>query len=235
MRASRLTCLSRLAEFYERAGYVKTLNGTEGSRHDHRRCLARRAPTSPSLSPRTPSASPAASGRWISPWPMPATIPAINWNDSYSEYVGDLGGWYYDNVGHDFMTCREQLCAILLLQENNLMEIVKLIGADVLPDDQKLDHRDRPRHPRRLPAAERFPRRGYLCAAGKAAEDDGNHSVSVRQVRTRSSPSRCRSAVCWLPACLTSWCKMKYDRAQRRLDQCWTIAARSHRCQARPP
>ena len=63
--------------------------------------------------------------------------PAINWNDSYSEYLGDLGGWYYDNVGHDFMSCRERI-ANLLLQENNLMQIVKLIGSDVLPDDQKL-------------------------------------------------------------------------------------------------
>ena len=51
--------------------------------------------------------------------------------------MGDLGGWYYDHVGHDFMSCRERI-ANLLLQENNLMQIVKLIGSDVLPDDQKL-------------------------------------------------------------------------------------------------
>ena len=63
--------------------------------------------------------------------------PAINWNTSYSEYLGDLSPWYYDNVGPDFMQCRERIAG-LLLQETSLMEIVKLIGSDVLPDDQKL-------------------------------------------------------------------------------------------------
>ena len=63
--------------------------------------------------------------------------PAVNWNDSYSEYVGDLSGWYRKNVGEDFTDCRSRISA-LLQEENALMEIVKLIGADVLPDDQKL-------------------------------------------------------------------------------------------------
>ena len=63
--------------------------------------------------------------------------PAINWNTSYTEYLTDLAPWYYDNVGPDFLSCREQI-ASLLLQETSLMEIVKLIGSDVLPDDQKL-------------------------------------------------------------------------------------------------
>ena len=63
--------------------------------------------------------------------------PAINWTLSYSEYTGDLANWYRDNVSPDFMKYREELCS-LLLEENSLMEIVKLIGADVLPDDQKL-------------------------------------------------------------------------------------------------
>ena len=65
---------SRLAEFYERAGYVRTLNGTEGS-VSVIGAVSPQATTSPSLSPRTRSASPAASGRWISRWPTPATIP----------------------------------------------------------------------------------------------------------------------------------------------------------------
>src|SRR5699024_8002338 len=63
--------------------------------------------------------------------------PAINWNTSYTEYITDLAPWYYDNVGPDFLSCREQI-ASLLLQETSLMEIVKLIGSDVLPDDQTL-------------------------------------------------------------------------------------------------
>ena len=63
--------------------------------------------------------------------------PAINWNDSYSEYLGDLSAWYREHVGEDFVSCRNRI-ARLLQEENQLMEIVKLIGADVLPDDQKL-------------------------------------------------------------------------------------------------
>ena len=63
--------------------------------------------------------------------------PAINWNDSYSEYSDDLAEYYYKNVDRDFLSCRQRITS-MLSEENKLMEIVKLIGADVLPDDQKL-------------------------------------------------------------------------------------------------
>ena len=63
--------------------------------------------------------------------------PAINWNTSYSEYVDTLNRWYSANVGREFMADRQRI-ATLLHEENDLMEIVKLIGSDVLPDDQKL-------------------------------------------------------------------------------------------------
>lgn len=63
--------------------------------------------------------------------------PAINWITSYSEYVDDFTDYYKKNVGEDFLECRQKI-SNLLLEENKLMEIVKLIGADVLPDDQKL-------------------------------------------------------------------------------------------------
>ena len=64
-------------------------------------------------------------------------FPAINWLTSYSEYVDDFTEYYEKNVGEDFLTVRQEINS-LLLEENKLMEIVKLIGADVLPDDQKL-------------------------------------------------------------------------------------------------
>ena len=64
-------------------------------------------------------------------------FPAIHWLTSYSEYLVDLAPWYAKNVGSDFVDRRAQLVAILN-QESSLMEIVKLIGSDVLPDDQKL-------------------------------------------------------------------------------------------------
>ena len=64
-------------------------------------------------------------------------FPAIQWLDSYSEYVNDLSPWFTTNVDKKFVDDRNQFIAILN-QEHSLMEIVKLIGSDVLPDDQKL-------------------------------------------------------------------------------------------------
>ncbi len=63
--------------------------------------------------------------------------PAINWLTSYTEYLHDLEGWYVANAGTDFVACRNELLHILTT-ESRLNEIVKLIGSDVLPDDQKL-------------------------------------------------------------------------------------------------
>ena len=63
--------------------------------------------------------------------------PAINWLTSYTEYLNDLEGWYGANAGADFIPCRNELLNILTT-ESRLNEIVKLIGSDVLPDDQKL-------------------------------------------------------------------------------------------------
>ena len=63
--------------------------------------------------------------------------PAIHWLTSYSEYTSDLAQWYNANVDERFMEYRGKLLAILN-QESSLMEIVKLIGSDVLPEDQKL-------------------------------------------------------------------------------------------------
>ena len=63
--------------------------------------------------------------------------PAINWMTSYSEYFTDLDPWFEKNLGREFIEYRSKINAILQ-EENKLMEIVKLIGADVLPDDQKL-------------------------------------------------------------------------------------------------
>ena len=127
---------SRLAEFYERAGYVKTLSGGEGSVS----VIGAVSPQGNDFSePVTQNTKRFTRCFWALDKSLAYArhYPAINWNDSYSEYLGDLSDWYYDNVGRDFMTCRERI-ANLLLQESSLMQIVKLIGTDVLPDDQKL-------------------------------------------------------------------------------------------------
>ena len=127
---------SRLAEFYERAGYFKTLGGEEGSVS----VIGAVSPQGNDFSePVTQNTKRFTRCFWALDKSLAYArhYPAINWNDSYSEYLGDLSEWYYDNVGTDFMQCRSRL-ADLLLQETNLMQIVKLIGSDVLPDDQKL-------------------------------------------------------------------------------------------------
>ena len=127
---------SRLAAFYERAGYVRTLAGAEGSVS----VIGAVSPQGNDFSePVTQNTKRFTRCFWALDKSLAYArhYPAINWNDSYSEYLGDLSEWYYDNVGPDFTACRSRL-ADLLLQENSLMQIVKLIGSDVLPDDQKL-------------------------------------------------------------------------------------------------
>lgn len=127
---------SRLSEFYERSGYTENLNGTKGS-------ITLIGAVSPQGSDFSEPVTQNTKRFTRCFWALDKSLayarhyPAINWTLSYSEYTGDLANWYRDNVSPDFMKYREELCS-LLLEENSLMEIVKLIGADVLPDDQKL-------------------------------------------------------------------------------------------------
>lgn len=127
---------SRLSEFYERTGYMETLCGEEGS-------ITVIGAVSPQGSDFSEPVTQNTKRFTRCFWALDKSLayarhyPAINWNDSYSEYINDLTPWYESHVGKAFMACREELCGILL-EENRLMEIVKLIGADVLPDDQKL-------------------------------------------------------------------------------------------------
>lgn len=127
---------SRLSEFYERAGYVETLNGLEGS-------ISVIGAVSPQGSDFSEPVTQNTKRFTRCFWALDKSLayarhyPAINWNDSYSEYFAELAPWYNSNVGSDFTACRNEIAA-LLAEETSLMEIVKLIGSDVLPDDQKL-------------------------------------------------------------------------------------------------
>ncbi|MBQ4313633.1 MAG: V-type ATP synthase subunit A [Clostridia bacterium] len=127
---------SRLSEFYERAGLCKTLCGEEGS-------VTIIGAVSPQGSDFSEPVTQNTRRFTRCFWALDKSLayarhyPAINWLNSYSEYTGDLERWYDTNVGSEFMRCRTQISA-LLQEEARLMEIVKLIGADVLPDDQKL-------------------------------------------------------------------------------------------------
>ena len=127
---------SKLSAFYERAGMVQNLNQTEGSVT----IIGAVSPQGGDFSePVTMNTK-----RFVRCfWGLDKSLayarhfPAIHWLTSYSEYINDLASWYMDNVDKKFVDYRNRLMA-LLTQESSLMEIVKLIGADVLPDDQKL-------------------------------------------------------------------------------------------------
>ncbi|MBQ3463274.1 MAG: V-type ATP synthase subunit A [Clostridia bacterium] len=126
---------SRLSQFYERAGYVTNLNGSEGSVS----IIGAVSPQGGDFSePVTQNTKRFIRCFWALDKPLAYArhYPAIHWLTSYSEYLGELADWYNTNVSSDFMKKREKLMAILQ-EESGLMEIVKLIGADVLPDGQK--------------------------------------------------------------------------------------------------
>ena len=124
---------SRISEFYERAGYVRSLNGSEGSVT----IIGAVSPQGSDFSePVTQNTK-----RFVRCfWALDKALayarhyPAINWNDSYSEYMDDLSEYYEEKVNPEFMKCRLEITKILH-EENKLMEIVKLIGSDVLPED----------------------------------------------------------------------------------------------------
>ena len=127
---------SKLSAFYERAGMMQNLNGTEGSVS----IIGAVSPQGGDFSePVTQNTK-----RFVRCfWGLDKALayarhfPAIQWLTSYSEYLEDLTPWYREHVSPKFVYDRNQIMAILN-QESSLMEIVKLIGSDVLPDDQKL-------------------------------------------------------------------------------------------------
>lgn len=127
---------SRISQFYERAGYMQTLCGAEGSVTIIGAVSPQGADFSEPVTQNTK--------RFVRCfWALDKALayarhyPAINWTTSYSEYLYDLAPWYAKHISPDFLA-RRQRVSTLLLEENKLMEIVKLIGEDVLPDDQKL-------------------------------------------------------------------------------------------------
>lgn len=127
---------SRLSAFYERAGMMHNLNGTDGSVS----IIGAVSPQGGDFSePVTQNTK-----RFVRCfWGLDKSLayarhfPAIHWLTSYSEYLLDLAPWYNEHISPKFVDDRNRLMAILN-QESSLMEIVKLIGSDVLPDDQKL-------------------------------------------------------------------------------------------------
>ena len=127
---------SRLAEFYERAGRVETISGSDGS-------VSVIGAVSP---PGGDISEPVSQGtlRIVKVfWGLDAGLarqrhfPAINWLNSYSLYPQALDQWYRDNIAPDFPEVRTEISTLLQI-ESELQEIVQLVGSDALPVDQQL-------------------------------------------------------------------------------------------------
>lgn len=127
---------SRLAQFYERAGYVEALSGIEGSVT----IIGAVSPAGGDYSEPVTQNTKRVSSTFLAldkSLAYARHFPAINWHNSYSGYVSDLREWYEQNIAEDMMELRGAMLS-LLQEERKLLEIVKLVGEDILPDDQRL-------------------------------------------------------------------------------------------------
>lgn len=126
---------SRIAEFYERAGTVETLDDSEGSIS----IIGAVSPAGGDFSePVTENTK-----RFVNTFlgldkelAYARHYPAINWLTSYSGYIKSLDEWFDSEISEEFLPLRNKMLD-LLFQEDKLQEMVMLIGEDALPDDQK--------------------------------------------------------------------------------------------------
>jgi V/A-type H+-transporting ATPase subunit A len=129
---------SRLAQFYERAGMVKTLGSEE--RVGALSVIGAVSPPGGDISEPVSQAT----LRIVKVfWGLDSALaykrhfPAINWLTSYSLYVDSMGKWFEDNVDERWMTDRQKLMT-LLQEEAELDEIVKMVGMDALSAGDRL-------------------------------------------------------------------------------------------------
>lgn len=126
----------RLAEFYERAGLVDNLNGTQGSVS----IVGAVSPPGGDFSePVTQHTKRFIRCFWALDKSLASArhFPAINWLDSYSEYIEDVAAWWREKVGKDWLAMRNRAME-LLSEEARLSQIVKLVGPDALPYTERM-------------------------------------------------------------------------------------------------
>jgi V/A-type H+-transporting ATPase subunit A len=127
---------SRLSEFYGRAGKVESYNGNIGTIT----IIGAVSPQGSDFSePVTQNTKRFVHVFWALNRELAYSrhYPSVNWNISYSEYINILQDWFEENVNTKFNEYRQQIIQ-LLTEENELIEISKVVGQDVLSDDKKL-------------------------------------------------------------------------------------------------
>ncbi|MDW7641189.1 MAG: V-type ATP synthase subunit A [Nitrosarchaeum sp.] len=129
---------SRLAEFYERAGRVRAIGSP-----DRDGSVTLVGAVSPSGGDFTEPVT-THTMRFIKTfWALDAKLaysrhyPSINWMNSYSGYLGDIAKWWGENISQDWLSLRSEAYGILQ-REDTLKEIVRLLGPEALPDEEKL-------------------------------------------------------------------------------------------------
>ncbi len=127
---------TRLAGFYERAGLVKTLGGAEGS-------ITTIGAVSP---PGGDFSEPVTqhTKRFVRAfWALDKQLanarhyPAVSWMEGYSEYIDDVLPWWSERTNDEWGGLRSAIISVMQ-KEAKLQRVVKLVGADVLPDSQRL-------------------------------------------------------------------------------------------------
>ena len=129
---------SRLAEFYERAGRVRAMGSPERSGS-----VTIVGAVSPSGADFTEPVT-THTIRFIKTfWALDTRLaysrhyPSINWMQSYSGYLEDVSKWWKENVSAEWYNLRAESYHILQ-REDTLKEIVRLLGPEALPDEEKL-------------------------------------------------------------------------------------------------
>jgi V/A-type H+-transporting ATPase subunit A len=159
---------ARLAEFYERAGLVETLNGQTGSVS----VIGAVSPPGGDFSePVTQHTKRFIRCFWALDKSLASArhFPSVNWLESYSEYLEDVADWWHNQVGEDWYSMRVQAMNILN-EEDRLMQVVKLVGPDALPDDERL-----------ILETARLLREGFLQQ--NALDDIDAYSTIQKQIR----------------------------------------------------
>jgi V/A-type H+-transporting ATPase subunit A len=130
---------TRLSNFYERAGRVKTLCSDSEERVGSVTVVGAVSPPGGDFSEPVTQNTLRVAGVF---WALDSTLadrrhfPAISWLRSYSLYLANLRGWYNKPESPDFMEQQEEMMA-LLQKESELQEIVQLVGADALPPRER--------------------------------------------------------------------------------------------------